>query len=176
MRKKWSIFISLVLLIIIGGSIYKYSQFEKSKKSNSEIESSAESSMKNENIKKSSPAEYTKIVVEKNFGSVQSVLFDRESGKLYIDAIESGVMTNSDIKKEILMDITNTLKEIKDIPAIETVHFNVKINTEDKFGNTDDSNAVIALISKETLKKINWDNFKFENLPDIADAFQADFS
>ncbi|MBQ2973390.1 MAG: hypothetical protein IJE19_03460 [Clostridia bacterium] len=70
------------------------------------------------------------------------------------------------------LGIYNTLKSIADINDL-TISFSITFPSEDDFGNTSRVKVISAEYSSETRSKINWENFKFNKVDDIADDFDA---
>lgn len=70
--------------------------------------------------------------------------------------------------KGMYLDIFNILKKIQ--PNIDTnVDFNVVYPLVDKYGNSEDEIVIKATFTEETIKKINFDNALFDDIPDMAD-------
>lgn len=70
--------------------------------------------------------------------------------------------------KGMYMDISNVLKGIqKDIDV--NVDINVTYPLQDSYGNISEDIVIKATFNNETIKKINFDNFDYNNIPFIAD-------
>lgn len=70
--------------------------------------------------------------------------------------------------KGMYMDISNVLKGIqKDINV--NVDINVTYPLQDSYGNISEDIVIKATFNNETIKKINFDNFDYNNIPSIAD-------
>ena len=70
--------------------------------------------------------------------------------------------------KGMYMDISNVLKGIqKDINV--KVDINVTYPLQDSYGNISEDIVIKATFNNETIKKINFDNFDYNNIPSIAD-------
>ena len=66
------------------------------------------------------------------------------------------------------MDISNILKGIqKDINV--NVDVNVTYPLQDKYGNTSEDIVIKATFNSDTIKKINFDNFDYNDIPSVAD-------
>lgn len=70
--------------------------------------------------------------------------------------------------KGMYMDISNVLKGIqKDINV--NVDINVTYPLQDSYGNISEDIVIKATFNNETIRKINFDNFDYNNIPSIAD-------
>ena len=70
--------------------------------------------------------------------------------------------------KGMYMDISDVLKGIqKDINV--DVDINVTYPLQDSYGNISEDIVIKATFNNETIKKINFDNFDYNNIPSIAD-------
>lgn len=74
--------------------------------------------------------------------------------------------------KAAQMNISDTLKAIADIEDL-TVAFSITFPFEDDFGNTSSVKVISAEYSPETRSKINWENFDWQKVDDIADKFNV---
>lgn len=80
----------------------------------------------------------------------------------------SSNLTNNMTIKGMYKDMFNILKAIQ--PIINTnVDFNVVYPLIDQYGNTEDEIVIKATFKNKTIKKINFDNAIFENIPIMAD-------
>lgn len=70
--------------------------------------------------------------------------------------------------EKMYLDMFNILEKIQ--PFIDTdVDFNVVYPLQDRYGNVSDSIVIKATFKNETIKKINFENALFGNIPDMAD-------
>lgn len=70
--------------------------------------------------------------------------------------------------KGMYMDISNILKEIqKDINV--NVDINVTYPLQDKYGNISEDIVIKTTFNNDTIKKINFDNFDYNDIPSVAD-------
>lgn len=77
-------------------------------------------------------------------------------------------LTNNMTVKGMYLDIFNILKAIQ--PIIDTdVDFNVTYPLVDQYGNTEDVIVIKATFTNETIKKINFENTIWGNIPIMAD-------
>lgn len=87
-----------------------------------------------------------------------------------IDAINIETFLNGSEIGNFLMPATAFLEEIQEM-EFNRVHISADGKFVDQYGKESNQNAVYLVISKETMEKINFDNFNWRNLPDIADDF-----
>lgn len=81
-------------------------------------------------------------------------------------------VSNKLIKSGMYMDITDVLKKIEysdDLPS--KVAFDIIFPLQDKLGNTKDEPVMRVVISSDTIHKINFKNFNYDNIPDIAESY-----
>ena len=77
-------------------------------------------------------------------------------------------ITNKMTVKGMYLDMFNILKEIQ--ADVDTdIDFNVIYPLTDKYGNAEDVIVIKATFVNETIKKINFENVVWENIPEIAD-------
>ncbi|KAB2337670.1 hypothetical protein F7731_08745 [Cytobacillus depressus] len=75
------------------------------------------------------------------------------------------------MKTTMLNSITSTLKELQNENEIETIFFMIIFPLVDQYGNSEDGTIAKVEISKETLDKINFKNFVYNQIPNIADEY-----
>lgn len=80
-------------------------------------------------------------------------------------------LTTDFMIKGYLRDISDFLEKTKDIKDITAVFVGAKAELLDKYGNTNEQFVLKTQLSKETIDKINFENFDYNNIPDIADEF-----
>jgi hypothetical protein len=124
---------------------------------------------------KQDPAGFAKTVTLKHFTSAD-VKYTADSGWLEITAAGKDNVTDDLIKVGIQSSIVDTLKELKEQTEIKDVIFKITLPMSDKLGNVTNPVVVQATLLKATRDKINWDNFSYSNLPDIADSYGGQFS
>lgn len=77
-------------------------------------------------------------------------------------------LTNAMTVKGMWLDIFNILKDIQS--EIDTdIDFNIVYPLTDTYGNTEEVIVIKATFTNETIKKINFENAIFENIPVMAD-------
>ncbi|MCP1180550.1 MULTISPECIES: hypothetical protein [Bacillus] len=77
-------------------------------------------------------------------------------------------LTNNMIKKGMWKDTSDMLKDIAKEKDISEVVFFWKFELEDAYGNKKNDNVMKITYNRETLDKINFDNFSFNNIPTTA--------
>lgn len=80
-------------------------------------------------------------------------------------------LTPSLVKSQIKSDIFDTLESIHESQYdFEDVEFTISAALVDKFGNTNETPVVEAKYSRSTVDRINWENFIFTDILDVADS------
>jgi len=98
-------------------------------------------------------------------------LFDKEPNENYPFYISEGILniyakTNQNTELDILKDTEMFLKPLSDSNNLpNSILFIWQGKIIDKYGNESLGNIMIFEISKKDLKKINWDNFYYGDLP-----------
>ncbi len=80
-------------------------------------------------------------------------------------------LTNNMIKKGMWKDTTDMLKDIAKEKDISEVVFFWKFELEDTYGNKKNENVMKITYNRETIDKINFDNFSFNNIPTTANQY-----
>jgi hypothetical protein len=91
---------------------------------------------------------------------------------LYIEFAISDNFTAGLIVIGIQSDIADMLRLVAQsglLPEYQDVTISGKFPLVDKFGNTTDEIVITASYTRATIEKINWDNFLYTNVLDIAD-------
>lgn len=101
------------------------------------------------------------VSVEYNESSHEAVVIIRQ---------EVGWSANS-LRAGLLDDTVRLLKELRAIDGLQTLNLQANAPLTDKYGNTEDGLVMTTQFYSETLAKINYDNFRAENIPDIADVY-----
>lgn len=70
--------------------------------------------------------------------------------------------------KGMYIDIYNILKEIQEYIDVN-VDFNIIYPLQDVYGNTREDIVIKASYNNDTIKKIDFENFLWENIPSVAD-------
>lgn len=77
-------------------------------------------------------------------------------------------LTSNMAIKGMYMDISNILRNIQNEIEVN-VDFNVTYPLKDAYGNVEEEIVMKATFNNETIKKINFDKFDYNNIPMIAD-------
>ncbi|MEH0979205.1 hypothetical protein AB1I92_07960 [Bacillus mobilis] len=80
-------------------------------------------------------------------------------------------LTNNMIKKGMWKDTADMLKGIAQEKDISEVVFFWKFELEDAYGNKNHENVMKITYNRETIDKINFDNFSFNNIPTTASQY-----
>lgn len=104
-----------------------------------------------------------------SFEKVVSVNYNSENGRVYIKAVGKDNFTTNMILTGMKMDMISILRELKTFKEVSNVEFNILMPLVDAYGNESDDTVVSVEVSRETLEKINFDNFLMDNLEKVAD-------
>ena len=107
----------------------------------------------------------TKEFGEDNFISVNCV---PENNFVLIKAKGKDSLTSSSSLKSTYLSMNNILKSLSNLSDYD-VAFNIVYAMKDTYGNITEPIVIKATYTAETRNKINWDNFSWKNVPDIAD-------
>lgn len=80
-------------------------------------------------------------------------------------------LTSNMIKKGMWKDTSDMLKDIAKEKDISEVVFFWKFELEDTYGNKKNENVMKITYNRETIDKINFDNFSFNNIPTTANQY-----
>lgn len=80
-------------------------------------------------------------------------------------------LSNSGTVSSMHLDAQRILEQLQNRSDIDTIVLSWDMQSTDVYGNSKDINVMVITISKETLNKINFDNFNIENFPDVADEY-----
>ena len=142
-----------------------------------ESQSESESSESSESVEsESSKPEFSTIeeAIEWSgndvFGdNLRDVSYDPETGYIQLDAdIEIGGWSVASSRKEFDKLV---VKFMEDIQNEDFTQLNVSgyAEMQDSYGNSEDSDVVRYPISKETIDKIDFENFNVDNLEEVAE-------
>jgi hypothetical protein len=103
---------------------------------------------------------------------LSDLIWDEASSEIVVTFAGQDNLTDSMITTGIQMDITDILNVIYNsntpIPY-NNICVVATFPLVDKYGNASEENVVIATYSRETLEKINWENFLTDNIFMISD-------
>ncbi len=77
-------------------------------------------------------------------------------------------LTNNFIKRSMWMDSVDILEPLSKTEGLKNISIEWLYPLTDQYGNTEDKRIMMLNISKETLDKINWEDFNNENLPNVS--------
>lgn len=95
----------------------------------------------------------------------------------YMDGVNVAVikiksdLTPGMMRTSTLSSTTKLLKELKNVAELKSVDVNVISSLTDQYGNSSDDKVMSISVSRAVIDKINYDNFNYKNLPDIADDY-----
>ena len=173
-------------LVLLGMSIFLLgacgsSQSEEpvaeEESSSAAVSSEAESQSESESVESESiKPEFTTIeeAIEWSgndvFGdNLREVSYDPESGYVQLDAdIEIGGWSVASSRKEFDKLVVKFMEDIQDEDFIQ-LNVSGYAKMQDSYGNSEDSDVVRYPISKETVDKIDFENFNVDNLEEVAE-------
>lgn len=82
-------------------------------------------------------------------------------------------LTTNMIRKGAYMDVERVLKAFKDAKYDGDTSILVMHEQADKYGKIDKYKVMTVKVSSETLDKIDFDNFDYNNIPDVADEYTS---
>ncbi|WP_391115951.1 hypothetical protein [Psychrobacillus sp. L3] len=116
-------------------------------------------------------------IIMKNFGTTnvekeRAVLSSRfESGVVEAIALEEKVKSAKTSKRSFLYNTVEFMKAMKSQEEVTQATLIVQAPLTDRYGNVGNGDVMIVLMSRETLNKINFNNFNAENLSAVADSY-----
>lgn len=116
-------------------------------------------------------------IIMKNFGTTyiekeNAVVSSRfESGILETIALEERIISTKSTKHSFLYNTVEFMKVMKSQEEVTQATLIVQAPLTDRYGNVHNGDVMIVLMSRETLNKINFNNFKAENLSAVADSY-----
>lgn len=125
--------------------------------------------------------QYLKYMVKETLGEKTNmgkpIFVSVSDGDLGIKEIKlngSENITNNMTKKGMLIDTRDYLKSIsknKKVLKLKGISLIFQMELIDKYGNEKEERVLIVTVSIDTLKKINWDNFIFDDIENVADTY-----
>ncbi|SDM90347.1 hypothetical protein SAMN05518871_102524 [Psychrobacillus sp. OK028] len=181
--QRWS-FILFVLFLGIAVIANVVNQTEKEEPVKVEVTDSPfykkmEKQELNEKMAQSdkSPEVIAAEIIMKNFGTTNiekenAVLSSRfESGVVETIALEVNFESADSLKLSILNSTVKFMKAMKSLDEVNQATLIVQAPLTDRYGNVKNDDVIVVLISRETLNKINFNNFNAKNLPAVADSY-----
>lgn len=102
--------------------------------------------------------------------TVQQVQYSPDSNTVNIKVYAQDGLSNKGIKEGVWMDISKVLRQLKD-KGYGTVSFDIQYPLTDKYGNKSDGTVMSVSFNQDTLQKINWNNFDYKNIPNVATTY-----
>lgn len=187
-KKKWFIAIAVLFLIgscssLLGGGDEEKKTETKTEEvvSETETEKTVETEAVEEeselDVSSLSPEErvqkYAKEVFKDNLIEVENYTGNDSLGKIIVSSkfSENSLSGNTSVFS-FLSNANKFLEKIQN-EDFESVFFDVEADFTDAYGNTSPSNAVKMEIEKSDVDKINFENFDFNNLPNISKTFEV---
>ena len=101
--------------------------------------------------------------------NLREVSYDPESGYVQLDAdIEIGGWSVASSRKEFDKLVVKFMEDIQDEDFIQ-LNVSGYAKMQDSYGNSEDYDVVRYPISKETVDKIDFENFNVDNLEEVAE-------
>ncbi|MBM7644061.1 hypothetical protein JOD45_000252 [Scopulibacillus daqui] len=103
--------------------------------------------------------------------SIIEINYNDNNNFLLIKVFGKDNLSKNMIKKGMWMSISKTLKDLKDNTKFDKIAFNIVFPMQDQYGNASNNIVMKATFDRDTLDKINWENFMFENIPNVANEY-----
>lgn len=98
--------------------------------------------------------------------TVDAIKFD--SGIAYM---KINTNANAGSERELLKHAAKLIEPVSKLKGVQVVQLTFLAPMSDQYGKTSFERGMFINMNKETLKKIQWDNFNFENIPDVANLY-----
>ena len=124
-----------------------------------------------------SPEVIAAELIMKHFGTTseekeKAVVSSRfESTVVETIALEENVQSAQSLKRSSLYNIVEFMKAMKVLDEVSQATLIIQAPLTDRFGNVENGDVIVVLMSKETLNKINFNNFNAENVTAVADSY-----
>ncbi len=181
--KRWW-FIALVILVIGGAIAGGGDDNQSAKAPEASVQEATEEPVIEENeIDRSSMTvdEYLGSMVNEIMGETTNMekvtlikVSDGDEGIKDIALNANDNLTTKMIVGGMLMDAADYFEAIsqdEEVMQLKAISLIYEMTLVDKYGNEEDYPVHIMTLSTETISKINWDNFLYDNLPEIADTY-----
>lgn len=100
---------------------------------------------------------------------VKNIEFDESDKSLMITVKGKDNITDKLIGNGFYDGSTNIYRELSKDDRINEVWVTIVFPMQDVYGNVEDEEVMVTWMSKETMSKINWENFNYINLLDVVD-------
>lgn len=125
----------------------------------------------------STPEVIAAKIVRKDFGTTNlakenAVLSSRfENGVVETIALEENFKSAKALKSSILNCTLEFMKAMNALAEVEQATLIVQAPLTDPYGNVENGDIMIILMSRETLNKINFNHFNAKNISAVADSY-----
>lgn len=127
---------------------------------------------------KDSLVENVKTAIHKEFGQKNDfnkedsiIELTNEDGLIKAKVYGSDNVSTQAIKEGMWIDVSNTLKRLKDEKDINHIDFLLVTPLQDQYGKATDEIVMTLSFPRETLDKIDWNNFMWKNIPEISEDY-----
>ena len=172
--KKWWFWVLVVLAIGAAGTggddtdtIADNTPKESAVAAESSSEAETESSQ--ESIAEVYDTNFEKVAHEVFGENLREFEYIENECKILITTYVPGNLTENLMKRSFHNTVIEYAKSIKDENFVD-FYIDGEASMTDEYGNTEDSKVFTIGLAKETVDKINFDNFQTDNLEGIADA------
>ena len=116
-------------------------------------------------------------IIMQDFGTTNSekesaVLSSRfESGVVETIALVENFESAKSLNQSLLYSTVNFMKAMNSQKEVTQATLIVQAPLTDRYGNVENGDVMIVLMSRETLNKINFNNFNVENVTAVADSY-----
>ena len=181
-QSSWFILIILIIGIGIIGNMVSYSgnvQTDKVEVTASPFYKQLEKEELQEKMaqKQKTPEAIAAEIIIKNFGSTsldkeKAVVSSRfENGVVETIALEEKFKSAESLQRSILHSTVEFMEAMKSQEDVTQATLIVQAPLTDHYGNVENGDVMIVLISKETLRRINFHHFNAKNLSAVADSY-----
>lgn len=95
-----------------------------------------------------------------------------ENDNNYRAILKADLMSSKTARKELLNKTKSIMKKVLEGNSdIEYINIEWQVELTDKAGNSEYASVIRIDLTGETIEKINWDKFDFNNFPDVADDY-----
>lgn len=171
--KKWWFWVIVVLFLGMIGNIIDPSEEEQPvvKEEPQKQKDVAPVTKQEEPKKQEDIVSLTEKVAKKQLKELEYVKFNEDNGYLLIRGEGKENLTSNMTVNGLYLSIFTILKEIHGDEKIKTAAFNLTLPLVDQYGNSSSEVVLKLELKRETLDKINYEKFNYENLESIADYF-----
>lgn len=116
-------------------------------------------------------------IIMENFGTTSvekenAILTSRfESGVVETIALVENFKSTESLRRSLIYSSVDFMKAMNSQDEVTQATIIVQAPLTDRYGNVDNGDVMVVIMSRETLNKINFNNFKAENLSAVADSY-----